>query len=210
MPDFSSQFHDELERLFAWRRDVRRFRSEPLPPGTLERLVRWAAYAPSVGYSQPARFVRVDDPERRRAVCENYERANERASSAYEEEKQALYRTLKLSGLKEAPVHLAVFLDKETTSGSGLGQATMPLTLHYSVAIAIHTLWLAARAQGIGVGWVSILDPHDVTQTLDVSSGWEFIAYLCIGYPQEEHLDRELARHGWESEDQRAIEILQR
>lgn len=208
--DFSAEFAQELEQLFAWRRDVRRFREDLLPQGELESLVRLAAYAPSVGYSQPARFVRVAHPQRRQAICENYETCNARAANDYADERAALYRSLKLSGLREAPVHLAVFLDRETSAGSGLGQATMPLTLHYSVAIAIHTLWLASRARGIGVGWVSILDPAEVTRILDVPASWEFIAYLCIGYPQEEHLDRELVRHGWEEDDPRVMEIVER
>ena len=210
MAEFSPEFGHELERLFAWRRDVRRFREDPLPRGELESLVRWAAYAPSVGYSQPARFVRVADSKRRQAICENYETCNTLAAKTYHDERAALYRSLKLSGLREAPVHLAVFLDRETSAGSGLGQATMPLTLHYSVAIAIHTLWLASRARGIGVGWVSILDPLEVSRILDVPPSWEFIAYLCIGYPQEEHLDRELVRRGWEADDPRVVEIAER
>ncbi|MDP2332262.1 MAG: 5,6-dimethylbenzimidazole synthase, partial [Reyranella sp.] len=114
-------------------------------------------------------------------------------------EKQAIYAGLKLAGLKEAPVHLAVFSDDSTHTGSGLGQQTMPETLHYSVVAAIQTLWLAARADGIGMGWVSILDPVAVTRVLDVPAGWSLVAYLCLGVPAEEHLDPELERHHWES-----------
>ncbi len=108
-------------------------------------------------------------------------------------------RSLKLAGLKEAPVHLAIFSDDATHTGSGLGQQTMPETLHYSVVAAVQTLWLAARADGIGMGWVSILDPVAVTRVLDVPSGWSLVAYLCLGVPAEEHLDPELERHHWES-----------
>ena len=210
MPDFSNEFLQDLEQLFAWRRDVRRFRADALPQDAIADLVRFAAYAPSVGYSQPARFVRVRDAARRRLICENFEASNAGAAERYDDDRARLYRSLKLSGLREAPEHLAVFLDATTSAGSGLGAATMPLTLHYSVALAIHTLWLAARARGIGVGWVSILNPDAVTRVLDVPSGWQFIAYLCVGYPQEEHLDRELERHGWEARDPRVVEILER
>ena len=114
-------------------------------------------------------------------------------------EKQAIYAGLKLAGLKEAPVHLAVFSDDATHTGSGLGQQTMPETLHYSVVAAIQTLWLAARADGIGMGWVSILDPGAVTRVLDVPKSWSLVAYLDLGLPAEEHLDPELERHHWES-----------
>ena len=210
MPEFSQTFVQELEQLFAWRRDVRRFRGDALPEGAIAELVRLAAYAPSVGYSQPARFVRVSDRARRKCIYENFEAANADAAAQYDDDRQRLYRSLKLSGLREAPEHLAVFLDAQTCAGGGLGQATMPLVLHYSVALAIHTLWLAARAQRIGVGWVSILDPDAVTRILDVPPGWQLVAYLCIGYPQEEHLDRELERAGWEARDPRAMEILER
>ena len=124
--------------------------------------------------------------------------ANKRALEGYSGEKHAIYAELKLAGLKEAPVHLAVFSDDPTHTGSGLGQQTMPETLHYSVVAAIQTLWLAARADGIGMGWVSILDPVAVTKALDVPEGWSLVAYLCLGLPAEEHLDPELERHHWE------------
>ena len=103
-----------------------------------------------------------------------------------------------LTNTEQAPVHLAVFSDDATHTGSGLGQQTMPETLHYSVAAAIQTLWLAARADGIGMGWVSILDPKAVTRVLDVPKSWSLVAYLNLGLPAEEHLDPELERHHWE------------
>ncbi len=104
---------------------------------------------------------------------------------------------MKLAGLVEAPVHLAVFVDPETETGSGLGRKTMPEMLHYSAVCAIHTLWLAARAHGIGLGWVSILDPQEVRSILEVPSTWKLIAYLCLGYPQEEQDQPELEQAGW-------------
>jgi len=105
---------------------------------------------------------------------------------------------LKLAGLKEAPIHLAVFSDETTTTGGGLGRQTMPETLRYSVVAAIQTLWLAARAEGLGVGWVSILEPEIVRRVLDVPESWTLVGYLCIGQPVEEHLDPELDRHHWQ------------
>jgi 5,6-dimethylbenzimidazole synthase len=107
-------------------------------------------------------------------------------------------------------VHLAVFADLATRSGDGLGQATMPETLSYSVVGAINTLWLPARAQGIGVGWVSIIDPARVTTILEVPDTWSLVAYLCMGYPVEEHIDPELERHGWQDRLDPTDLILQR
>lgn len=168
------------------------------------------AFAPSVGYSQPTRLVRVDDPGRRAAVVAEYERCNREASSDYTGEQLDRYVTLKLAGLREAPVHIAAFIDSATKRGAGLGRRSMPETLAYSSVLAIHTLWLMARAMGIGVGWVSILDPAVVARILDVPTEWTFVAYLCVGYPQEEHADRELARAGWETEDAAATTALMR
>ena len=102
-------------------------------------------------------------------------------------------------GLREAPVHLAVFCDHATDAGAGLGRKTMPEMLDYSVVAAVHTLWLAARAEGLGVGWVSILDPVDVCRALAVPPAWKLVAYLCVGRPLEEHLDPELERHDWQA-----------
>ena len=209
-PRFDAAFRRQLAELFAWRRDVRRFRPDPLPDGTLDALIREATLAPSVGYSQPWRFVTVRDPDRRAEIARNFERCNDAALNAYSGERAATYAGLKLSGLREAPEHLAVFAAETTERGQGLGRQTMPETLRYSVVTAVYTLWLAARAEGIGVGWVSILDPEAVGRTLDVPENWTLVAYLCVGYPQEEHSDPELARHGWEARADDADVILRR
>ncbi len=197
-PRFDDAFRTRFRELVLWRRDVRRFRSDPIPRERIDALLEVASHAPSVGLSQPWRFVHVDSPERRQAVIRSFTDANTQALAGYSGEKHAIYATLKLAGLKEAPVHLAVFSDDGTHTGSGLGQQTMPETLHYSVVAAIQTLWLAARADGIGMGWVSILDPKAVTRVLDVPRSWSLVAYLCLGLPAEEHLDPELERHHWE------------
>lgn len=209
-PSFDRAFCDDLERLFAWRRDVRRFSSCPLPNGALEELVALTAYAPSVGYSQPSRFVSVRDTARRAAVIDDYERANAEAAATYPNARRATYTALKLAGLREAPVHLAVFVDTATTRGEGLGRRSMPEMLAYSTVLAVHTFWLAARARGIGVGWVSIVDPGVVARVLDVPAAWSLVAYLCVGYPQEEHLDRELSRNGWEDTESAATTLVER
>jgi 5,6-dimethylbenzimidazole synthase len=199
-----------LRELIAWRRDVRRFRHEALPSGTLERLIEWACLAPSVGLSQPWRFVIVEDAERRAAIRACFEFCNTDALRAQASERAALYARLKLAGLDDAPGHIAIFANHETAQGHGLGRLTMPQTIDYSVVMAIHTLWLAARAEGIGVGWVSILDPARVAAILETPPAWTFIGYLCVGYPQEEQEAPALEREGWETRRASCDAILYR
>ncbi|MEL7047590.1 MAG: 5,6-dimethylbenzimidazole synthase [Pseudomonadota bacterium] len=198
-PTFSSSFFDTFQTLVAWRRDVRRFVAEPIDEADLEAALSIAELAPSVGNAQPWRWVRVDTPSRRAAVIESFEAANAVAASTYDDAKRDLYQSLKLAGLREAPIHLAVFCDEETEQGDGLGRRTMPEMLHYSVVCSVQNFWLAARARGLGVGWVSILKPDDVTAVLDVPDKWRLVAYLCVGKPMENHDDPELQRHGWQS-----------
>jgi 5,6-dimethylbenzimidazole synthase len=197
-PQFDAAFRAALRDLVVWRRDVRRFRTDPVDVTLVMSLIELAARSPSVGFSQPWRFVLVESPKRRDAVRQSFARANADALSAYADERRGLYAKLKLEGLGAAPVHLAVFADETTEAGAGLGSRTMPETLRYSVVGAIQTLWLAARAHGLGVGWVSILEPEVVAQALDVPEAWQLVAYLCVGWPAEEHLDPELERHGWQ------------
>ena len=113
-------------------------------------------------------------------------------------ERAAGYARLKLAGLDDAPGHLAVFADPATTRGHGLGRHTMPEMIEYSAVTAVHTIWLAARSEGIGMGWVSILDPAAVAAILDVPAAWKFIGYLCLGFPRTEDDVPELERAGWE------------
>ncbi len=197
--EFSSDFRARLTELFAWRRDVRRFRREPVPPATVARLLAETGMAPSVGLSEPWRFVLVESDLARGAARANFEAANARALEGYTGEQARIYATLKLSGMREAPVQIAVFCDETTVQGAGLGAGTMPETRRYSVVCAIMQLWLAARAEGLGVGWVSILDPDRLSRDLDLPHGWRLIAYLCLGWPEEEHEDAELERAGWEA-----------
>jgi 5,6-dimethylbenzimidazole synthase len=130
--------------------------------------------------------------------------------AGYSGEQAALYASLKLAGLDCAPVHLAVFADRGVSKGSGLGRRTMPEMLEYSVVAAITTLWLAARAFGIGMGWVSILDPGTVSAILAVDEGWHLVAYLCLGYPEEESQIPELERAGWEKRETGEVRLLHR
>jgi 5,6-dimethylbenzimidazole synthase len=208
MPNFSPAFRQQLRDLFRWRRDVRRFRPDPLPAGLLEELLDVAALAPSVGLSQPWRFVLVEDPARRAAVRASFAACNAAALARQDSSRAGLYARLKLAGLDEAPCHLAIFAEPDPAQGHGLGRATMPEMAAYSAVLAAHTLWLVARAEGLGMGWVSILEPGAVAAALDVPAGWTLIGYFCLGYPQEDQETPELERAGWER--RRRAELLRR
>lgn len=198
-PVFDQKFCNQLEELFKWRRDVRHFKTDALPKGMLDDLLETATLAPSVGNSQPWRFVKVLDQNRRNAVRDNFEACNLDALKDYDGEKAETYAGLKLSGLDRAPAHIAVFCDTKTKVGRGLGQKTMPETLKYSVVSSIQILWLSARAKGIGLGWVSIIEPDKIKEILDIhEESWDLVAYLCIGYPEEDHDVPELVRKGWQ------------
>ena len=209
-PQFDGAFRRQFEMLLRWRRDVRRFSTEPVNESLLDDILRLAVLAPSVGNSQPWRFVKVDDADRRAGVRRIFAACNEDALAAYHGARAKLYAELKLSGLDRAPVHLAVFADEATRLGAGLGRKTMPETLAYSVVGAIQTLWLAARAHGVGIGWVSILKPDGVHALLEVPATWSLVAYLCLGYPEEEHMDPELERCGWQPRVDPATFVIQR
>ncbi|MGH7246576.1 MAG: 5,6-dimethylbenzimidazole synthase [Pseudomonadota bacterium] len=195
---FDSAFRARLRDLLVWRRDVRRFRRDPLPPGTLDALIELACLAPSVGLSQPWRFVIVERRELRAEIRRNFEACNAKALAAQSGERAGRYARLKLAGLKEAPSHLAVFADRSTVQGHGLGRHTMPEMIEYSAVTAVHTIWLAARAQSIGMGWLSILEPQAMAALLGVPPEWKFIGYFCLGYPQADETIPDLERAGWE------------
>jgi 5,6-dimethylbenzimidazole synthase len=209
-PSFDHTFRTRLRDLLIWRRDVRRFRRDPLPGGTLEALIELACLAPSVGLSQPWRFVIVENETLRAAIRRNFETCNANALAAQNRERTGLYARLKLAGLAEAPCHFAVFADRATAQGGQLGRHTMPEMIEYSAVAAVHTIWLAARAQGIGMGWVSILDPQAVAVALDVPPEWKFIGYFCLGYPQTDDTIPELEQSGWERRRLPASVVIRR
>jgi 5,6-dimethylbenzimidazole synthase len=186
-------------RAIAERRDVRsQFLPAPIPDAILARLL-WAAHcAPSVGLMQPWEFIVIRDAAVKQRVGDLFERANRNAAGVYEREQRVLYDSLKLAGILEAPINLCVTCHPMVSRGFGLGRQTMPETAHYSSVCAVQNLWLAARAEGIGVGWVSILDPAELRQALAIPPEVDPVAYLCLGYVNE-FLDRpELEIKGWE------------
>ncbi len=198
MMQFTAAEAETLKTILRWRRDVRHFRTDPVPEVVLDRLRQTMAAAPSVGNARPWRVLRVQDKTLRAAVRAEFERCNSEAALAYDGETRTEYARLKLSGLDAAPEQLAVFTETEPAAGRGLGRRTMPETLHQSTAMAIHTLWLAARAENLGLGMVSILDPGRMEGLLAVPPGWEFSAYICLGWPAFCDDTPLLHRTGWQ------------
>ncbi|WP_417320137.1 5,6-dimethylbenzimidazole synthase [Emcibacter sp.] len=197
-PVFNKEFRDRLHDLLVWRRDVRRFRTDPVDEELLSDCLQMACRGPSVGNSQPWRFVRVTSPDTKDELIRAFEAENEKALADYEGEDAALYARLKLAGLREAPVQISVFANVETAIGKGLGSRTMPEAKMYSVVSAVQILWLMLRSYDVGLGWVSILPPDRMASLLEVDSSWVFIGHLCIGYPEEQTDTPELVKEGWQ------------
>lgn len=196
---YSEAERDAIHRVIRERRDVRRgFLPEPLPDSLLMRLLGCAHHAPSVGLMQPWRFILIRNAEIRAAVHNIFREANAAATSEYDDERQPLYSSLKLEGLLEAPQHLCVVCDDRAEQGHGLGRKTMPETALYSAVCAVQNLWLAARAEGVGVGWVSILDPEKLKSVLGIPQDFVTVAYLCIGYVAEFAATPDLEAANWE------------
>ncbi len=205
MQAFAQDFQNDLTKLMRWRRDVRRFRTDPVDAATLVHCLDAFSLAPSVGLSEPWRVLKVESPTARAAALDNFKSANTQALAGYSGEKAKLYSGLKLTGMEDAPVQLAVFCDDETAQGANLGAGTMPETRRYSVVGAITLFWLTARAMGLGVGWVSILDPARLARDLDAPEGWSLVAYLCVGWPQENTDTPELETAGWQTRQRHLI-----
>lgn len=193
---------DALDDILQWRRDVRHFRQDPIDPLVLDRLRRSMETAPSVGNARPWRVIQVNSASHRSEIVEIFQVCNSEAANTYDSKTRHDYLALKLAGLREAPVQLAVFTDQNVAEGRGLGRRTMPEMLSYSTVMAIHTLWLAARAENIGLGWVSILDPDDVSAALEVPPSWSLTGYLCLGYAETETDTPILHETGWQMDTQ--------
>ncbi len=198
-PSFNEAEREAVYRVIAERRDVRRgFLNAPLPDELIGRLLAAAHSAPSVGLMQPTRFIVVRDHAIRKTVHQIFEAANKRAADSYSGEQAERYSGLKLEGILEAPQNLCVLCDRENERGHGLGRQTMPETVVYSTVCAIQNFWLAARSEGVGVGWVSILDPAKLCNVLNIPAHLTLVAYLCFGYVAGFASEPDLERLGWE------------
>ena len=195
---FTKHERDAVYRAIFERRDVRRnFLSTPIPDRVLSKLLTAAHHAGSVGFMQPWDFVVVRHEATRLAIKVLFRQANEKAASRYQGARKTLYRRLKLEGIEEAPVALCVTCTRQRGGRHVLGRATIPETDLYSTCCAIQNLWLAARAEGIGVGWVSILDYEALKKILGIPRPIKVVALLCLGYVTEFERQPDLARAGW-------------
>jgi len=197
---FSTAERDVLYRVMRARRDVRRFLPQPVPADVLGRILEMAHYAPSVGFMQPWNFILVSSPELRRQIKTLFDAVNTRQHGQVEAaDRRDLYASLKLEGILEAPLNLVVTCDHRRDAPFVLGRGPMPETDLYSTCLAIQNIWLAARAEGVGVGWVSILDRTATEQLLGLPEGVQLVAYLCLGYPIEFADKPMLETVGWKS-----------
>ena len=194
---FSDDEREAVYQAIETRRDVRAFRNEPVPEATLQRILDAAHHAPSVGFMQPWNFIVIRDPAAKARVQAAFMRENERAAEKFEGERARLYRTLKLEGIMEAPVNLCVTCDRTRSGPNVLGRNTVFDTDLYSTACAIQNLWLAARVEGVGVGWVSIIRNEDLREIFGIPEHIVPVAYLCIGFPREFLDEPELQQKGW-------------
>jgi 5,6-dimethylbenzimidazole synthase len=196
---FSEPERAAVYRAIAARRDVRRgFVDRPLSEELLQRLLAAAHSAPSVGLMQPSRFIVIRNLATRKAVHDIFQETNVKAAETYGGEQREQYAALKLEGILEAPQNLCVVCDPQNERGHKLGRHTMPETAVYSTVCAVQNLWLAARAEGVGVGWVSILDPVRLRTALHIPEHILPVAYLCLGYVERFASEPELERAGWE------------
>lgn len=196
--------HDQLQGLYRAiyeRRDVRsQFLPDPIPAPLLARLLHAAHHAPSVGFMQPWDFIVIDDPAIKARVKALFDIANGQAAERFADEaddKAALYRRLKLEGILESPINLCITCDRSRGGPTVLGRTSILEMDLFSACLAVQNLWLAARAEGIGIGWVSIFDNDELARTLGLPSHVYPLAYLCIGYVSEFLPEPELQAKGW-------------
>ena len=188
--------HRGVYRAIHQRRDIRHFRPDPIPNSALVRLIQAAHHGPSVGFMQPWDFILIQDLARRKQVKELFERERQAAACFFDQPQRSQYLSLKLEGILDAPVNLCVTCDP-TRAEVVLGRNSMPETDVYSTCCAVQNLWLAARSEGIGVGWVSILKMPQLRQILGIPPHILPVAYLCLGYPVEFPPQPLLETVGW-------------
>jgi 5,6-dimethylbenzimidazole synthase len=178
------------------RRDIRKFRSDPVASVVLRRILDAAHHAGSVGFMQPWNFIVIRNRVLRGQVNEMFKVENERAAGKYKGKRQVLYKSLKLAGILESPLNICVTCDR-TRGGRVLGRGTILDTDLFSTCCAVQNLWLAARAEGVGVGWVSIIDNRELSSLLELPKHVVPLAYLCVGYPEEFPATPMLETVGW-------------
>ena len=188
-------FVEVYEAIFK-RRDIRKFRPDPIPDDVLHRILEAAHHAGSVGFMQPWSFILIRDLDTRRWVKSEFLRESARASENYSGERRALYESLKLEGILEAALNICVTCDR-SRGGRVLGRNSIVDTDLFSTCCSIQNLWLAARAEGVGVGWVSILDNESLSARLRLPEHVVPVAYLCVGYPREFADEPMLESVGW-------------
>lgn len=195
---FSEQERDTVYKAIHNRRDVRgQFKPDPVPEDVLARILSAAHHAPSVGFMQPWDFIVVKDPAIKRLVKGGFDAANNEAATMFEGGRQEVYRSLKLEGITEAPIGICVTCDRGRTGPVVIGRTANPEMDLYSSVCAVQNLWLAARAENLGVGWVSIIHHDSLRKTLKMPQHIVPIAYLCIGYVTFFHEKPELEKAGW-------------
>lgn len=193
---------DDAERAGVWRaiaerRDIRRFRPDPLPEELLRRLLEAAHQAPSVGLMQPWRFIVVRS-EQTKAAMQAFAARERLVQADHFDERARQYLDLKIEGIREAPLSICVCCDRESDGKEVLGRHTIRDTDLYSTCLAIENLWLAARAEGVGVGWVSFYRPDDLRSLLGLPGHAVPVAWLCLGYPDERPTRPGLEAAGWD------------
>jgi 5,6-dimethylbenzimidazole synthase len=200
--NFTTTEADALWDIIRHRRDVRgnRFIDRPLEAGVVDRILDAALHAPSVGFSQPWEFVVVEDRETREKVRESFEEANGAAKAVFAGRGEE-YARLKLEGILESPLNIAVFY--VPAAAAVLGQTAMEEVGLYSVVCAVQNMWLMARALNVGMGWVSILDPARVRDLLGATERSRLVAYLCVGYTDGFYDRPELELLEWERRKER-------
>ncbi|NEX14492.1 MAG: 5,6-dimethylbenzimidazole synthase [Prosthecochloris sp.] len=189
---------DALYKVIYNRRDVRgEFLPDSVPYEVLQRILHAAHHAPSVGFMQPWDFVVVRDPDKRKRVKEGFEIAHKEAAEMFPEEKKEQYRSFKLEGITEAPLGICVTCDRKRTGEVVVGRTANPEMDLYSSVCAVQNLWLAARAENLGVGWVSIIHHDHIRRVLEIPDDIVPVAWLCVGYVSFFHETPELEQAGW-------------
>lgn len=195
---FSVEEREAVYRAIRTRRDVRdQFLPDPLPEDLIARLLAAAHCAPSVGFMQPWNFLLVRSAERREAVWRAFLNANAEAAELFGGEQRESYMRLKLEGIRKAPLGICVTCDPTRGGPVVLGRTHNPRMDSYSTVCAVQNLWLAARAEGVGMGWVSIFHQDDIRAVLAIPAHVEVIGWFCVGYVDRLYDQPELALKGW-------------